>query len=92
MLPEDQRDELRALFEEFEACESAEARFAKVMDNIQPLSLNHSNGGADWREHKVTKSKVVGRQQTSSLGSDKIWKYTEELINANVKEGNIIDE
>ncbi len=92
MLPEDQRDELRALFEEFEACESAEARFAKVMDNFQPLLLNNSNGGADWREHNVTKSKVVGRQQTSSLGSEAIWKYTAALIEENVKKGNILDE
>ena len=92
MLPDDQRNELRALFEEFEACESAEARFAKAMDNFQPLLLNNSNGGADWREHKVSKSKVVGRQKTSSLGSEVIWKYTEELINANVQKGNIKDE
>lgn len=92
MLPDDQRDELRALFEEFEACESAEARFAKAMDNFQPLLLNNSNGGADWREHKVSKSKVVGRQKTSSLGSEVIWKYTEELINTNVQKGNIKDE
>ena len=92
ILPDDQRDELRALFEEFEACESAEARFAKAMDNFQPLLLNNSNGGADWREHKVSKSKVVGRQKTSSLGSEAIWKYTEELINANVQKGNIKDE
>lgn len=92
MLPDDQCKEFRALFKEFEACESPEARFAKAMDNFQPLLLNHSNGGADWREHKVTRSKVVGRQQTSSLGSEDIWKYTEELINANVEKGNIIDE
>lgn len=92
MLPEDQRDELRALFEEFEAGESPEARFAKTMDNFQPLLLNNFNGGADWREHQVTKSKVVGRQRTSSLGSEKIWKYTEELINVNVEKGNIINE
>ncbi len=92
MLPEDQHDELRTLFEEFEACESAEARFAKAMDNFQPLLLNHSNGGADWQEHAVTKSKVVDRQKTSSLGSEEIWKYTEELINANVKKGSIKDE
>ena len=91
ILPEDQRDELRALFEEFEAGKSPEARFAKVMDNFQPLLLNNSNGGADWREHKATKSKVVGRQQTSSLGSEEIWKYTEKLINENVEKGNIID-
>ena len=92
LLPNDQKSEFRALFEEFEAGESAEARFVKVMDNFQPLLLNNSNGGADWREHKVTKSKVVGRQQTSRLGSEKIWEYTEELINENVKKGNILDE
>ena len=92
MLPEDQRDELRALFEEFESGETSEARFAKVMDNFQPLLLNNSNGGADWRKLKVTKSKVVGRQQSSALGSKKIWEYTENLINENVKKGNIIDQ
>ncbi len=92
MLPDDQRDELRALFDEFEAGESSEARFARAMDNFQPLLLNHANGGADWYAHKVTRSRVVGRQQTSSLGSEEIWKYTEELIHANVKKGNIKDE
>ena len=91
ILPDDQRDELRALFEEFEAGESPEARFAKVMDNFQPLLLNDSNGGADWREHQVTKTKVLGRQRTSQRGSEEIWEYTAELIDSNVKEGNIID-
>ena len=89
MLPRDQRDELRALFEEFEDGKSPEARFAKVMDNFQPLLLNDANSGADWRKHKVTKSKVVNRQKTSVLGSSEIWKYTEEIINSNVKKGNI---
>ena len=92
LLPDDQRDELRALFEEFEACETAEARFAKTMDNFQPLLLNHANGGADWHAHKVTKAKVYGRQQTSSLGSEEIWKYTEERIEENVNKGNILAE
>ena len=92
ILPDDQRNEMRALFEEFEAGESPEARFAKAMDNFQPLLLNNANGGADWREHRVTKTKVVGRQQTSSPGSEEIWKYTEELIRANVEKGNILDE
>jgi putative hydrolase of HD superfamily len=90
LLPDDQRDELRALFEEFEAGESAEARFAKTMDNFQPLLLNDSNGGADWREHKVTKSQVVGRQQKSVIGSKDIWEYTSALIDKNVQKGNII--
>ena len=89
LLPEDQCAELRALFEEFEACETAEARFAKVMDNFQPLLLNHSNGGADWRSHSVPKSKVIARQQTSARGSEQIWNYTEAIIRENIAKGNI---
>ena len=92
LLPDDQREELRALFEEFEAGKTAEARFAKTMDNFQPLLLNDSNGGADWREHKVTKSNVVGRQRKNILGSKEIWEYTSELIAKNVEKGNIKDE
>ena len=92
LLPDDQRDELRALFEEFEACESAEAKFARAMDNFQPLLLNDSNGGADWRAHKVTKSKVMGRQKNTIQGSCEIWNYVETLINANVELGNIMNE
>ena len=92
LLSDDQCDELKSLFEEFEAGETAEARFAKTMDNFQPLLLNNSNGGADWRAHKVTKSKVIARQITSRLGSEVIWRYTEKLIDENVKKGNIINE
>lgn len=89
ILPKEQGEELRALFEEFEAGESIEARFAKAMDNFQPLLLNNSNEGADWREHKVTRTQVIGRHQTSSLGSKEIWEYTKLLIEENVKKGNI---
>ena len=92
MLPDDQRDELRDLFEEFEAGDTAEARFVKTMDNFQPLLLNDSNGGTDWREHKATRTKVVGRQQTSRLGSEVIWEYTEQLIKNNINKGSIKDE
>ena len=92
LLPDDQRDELRALFEEFEAAESAEARFARTMDNFQPLLLNNSNGGADWREHGVARSKVAARQSISRLGSEEIWKYSHGIIDANVEKGNLKDE
>ena len=52
LLPEDQKEEFTALFDEFEENETAEARYAHAMDNLQPLLLNHSNGGSDWIEHK----------------------------------------
>ena len=92
LLPDDQRDELRALFEEFEAGESPEARFAKAMDNFQPLLLNNANGGGDWRRHSVNRSKVTRRQSGTRRGSEELFKYTMELIEKNAKLGNLIDE
>ncbi|MBE5817033.1 MAG: HD domain-containing protein [Clostridiales bacterium] len=92
MLPDDQRDEFYALFKEFEECKTTEARFVRAIDNFQPLLLNNFNGGKDWVKHGVSKSQVVGRQQTSSLGSEKIWEYTKGLIDENVRKGTIKDE
>ena len=76
LLPEDQRHELRSLFEEFEANETAEARFAHAMDNFQPLLLNNSNDGGDWRAHSVTRDQIMGRQSKTALGSREIWDYS----------------
>ena len=92
ILPDDQRKELQALFEEFEACETAEAKFVRAMDNFQPLLLNDSNNGADWRLHGVKKTQVVNRQIKSNLGSSAVWEYTQSLIEKNVQKGNIKDE
>ena len=92
LLPDEQRDELRALFEEFEEGKTPEAKFARVMDNFQPLILNDSNNGKDWRVHGIKKSQVEIRQISSKIGSEEIWEYTKELIDNNVKKGNLIDE
>ena len=92
MLPDDQRDELRGLFEEFEAGETPEAKFARTMDNLQPLMLNHSNDGGDWREHQVTKTQIMKRHGRNQIGSAFIGEYTRELIEENVRKGNIRDE
>lgn len=92
MLPEDQRDELRALFEEFEETSTPEARFARAMDNFQPLLLNNSNGGADWKEHHVSKAQVMSRHSMTGLGSREIWEYSKAVIDANVGKGNIRSE
>ena len=92
LLPEDQKQEMLALFEEFENFATPEARFARAMDNFQPLLLNDSNDGWDWVGHNVSKSQVVGRQGKSALGSQEIWEYTEKLINKNVERGHIRNE
>ena len=92
LLPDEQRDELRALFEEFEEGKTPEAKFARVMDNFQPLILNDSNNGKDWRVHGIKKSQVEKRQISSKMGSEEIWEYTKELIDNNVKKGNLMDK
>ena len=90
LLPDDQRDELKSLFYEFEACESPEAKFVRAMDNFQPLLLNDVNDGVDWKSHGVTLEQIVKRQERSALGSNKIWEETKKIIQKNVEKGNII--
>lgn len=92
LLPPDQGKELRDLFEEFEANETPEAKFAHAMDNFQPLLLNDSNDGGDWRAHGVCKTQVMNRQKKTRLGSEDIWAYTKDLVLKNVQKGNIKDE
>ena len=91
LLPEDQREEMLALFQEFEDYETPEARFAHVLDNLQPLMLNDSNNGGDWREHQVKRSQVYKRNARTSTGSETLWAYMEGLIQGNVEKGNIQD-
>ncbi|MBU5479123.1 HD domain-containing protein [Eubacterium sp. MSJ-13] len=92
ILPEEQKEELIKLFDEFEEFETAEAKFAHAMDNLQPLILNNSNGGADWREHGVTAKQVYGRQSKTKLGSKRLYEVTDKLIQENIEKGNIKNE
>lgn len=89
ILPEEQKEELIKLFDEFEAFETAESEFAHAMDNLQPLILNNSNGGGDWREHGVTARQVYGRQSKTKLGSERLYEVTDKLIQENINKGNI---
>ncbi len=89
ILPPDQEAEMHALFREFEEGVTPEARFARTMDNFQPLLLNHANGGRDWREHGVSEEQVRRRQSSSEHGSAEIYRYTDALIRENVEKGNI---
>lgn len=89
LLPDDQKVELIALFDEFEACETAEARFARAMDNLQPILLNNSNNGDDWREHGVTAAQVYQRQSRSKLGSAALFAVIDGIIQENIAKGNL---
>ena len=89
ILPEEQKNELIALFDEFEACETAEARFARAMDNMQPLILNHSNNGGDWRAHQVSAEQIYQRQSKTKLGSQRLFETADIMIQEHIEKGNI---
>ena len=89
LLPDDQKQDLQALFDEFEERKTPEAKFARALDNLQPLLLNNSNDGGDWREHQVTEALVYGRQRRTAEGSEKLYEVTDQLIRENIAKGNI---
>ena len=89
LLPADQKQELIALFEEFEANQTPEAKFAHAMDNLQPLLLNHSNGGSDWQAHGVTAKQVYARQSKTQEGSQRLYEVTDRIIQENICRGSL---
>lgn len=89
LLPADQKAELVALFDEFENWSSPEARFAHALDNLQPLMLNGSNDGADWKAHGVTARQVYGRQNKTRLGSERLFEVVDGIIREQIGKGNL---
>lgn len=92
LLPDDQKQKLINLFDEFEDNQTPEARFAHVMDNLQPLLLNHSNDGGDWRAHQVSAKQIYKRQEKAKAGSERLYEVIDKIIQDNIAKGNIIDE
>ena len=93
MLPEDQKQKFRMLWEEFEAAETKEAKFARTMDNLQPLMLNDATDGRSWNERGVRISQILKRNANTAKGSKDLWEYAyENMLLPNVKKGRIIDD
>lgn len=90
MLPLNQKDELKALWLEFEAMESADARFAKAMDRLLPLLQNYQSQGRSWQEHGVTRDMVQNNALKIRPGSETIWQYARELIDRAASEGILL--
>ncbi len=87
LLPKRQSDELISIWEEFEAGETKEAKFARAMDRLEPLLQNVSNDGGTWKEFGVSYSKVYEKKQVIAEGSKLIWDFAENLINESVGKG-----
>jgi len=81
--------EIRELWDEFEAGETKEAKFAITLDKTQPIMLNDATDGRAWMEHGVKKEQIMARNKKTPDGSVKIWDYFEKIINKNVEKGRI---
>lgn len=90
LLPDDQGERFKALWEEFEERKTPEARFARALDNFQPLMLNAASGGKSWEEHHIHLEQVLARNGRSQEGSKELWAYVyEHFIMPSVENGKL---
>ena len=87
LLPPDQGAALRACWDEFEARETPEAKFAAALDRLQPVLLNILTDGQKWKEHGVTYAKVVARNEHAREGAAPVWAYALRLLDDAVARG-----
>lgn len=90
MLPNNQAEEFIGIWEEFEAGQTNEAKFAKAMDRFEPLLQNASNKGGTWAEYNVDYERVFETAHKIKKGSEMIWNYTENLLDESVAEGILL--
>ncbi|MFW9843565.1 MAG: HD domain-containing protein [Candidatus Thorarchaeota archaeon] len=91
ILPNEQNKEYLDLWEEFEAMETPEARFAAAVDRLQPLLLNLYSEGHAWKKYGIKKSQVIERNHHIAKGSEVLWDFAQSLIDEAVNRGYLID-
>ncbi|MGR2822539.1 HD domain-containing protein [Vibrio vulnificus] len=87
MLPADQGEELLQIWLEFEAAQTADAKFGKALDRIIPMLLNYHNQGQSWQEHGVTRQQALTVNQKIDLGSHVLWDKAQEIIEQATQNG-----
>lgn len=93
MLPEDQGKKFREIWEEFEAENTPESRFARTMDNLQPMMLNAATDGKSWADRGIRLSQILGRNKNTAKGSEVLWEYAKEnFLQPNLEKGRIVKD
>lgn len=87
LLPAEQGTQLRAVWDEFEAGETPEARFALALDRLQPVLLNHARGAGPWKQHGITAARVLERNSVIADGSQALWAQAEQRVQDLVARG-----
>ena len=92
LLPEEQGVELRTLWEEFEAQETVESKFATALDRLEPLLLNQQTRGGTWRLHHISRDQVLRRMHPVQEGAPELWSLVEEVIEECIVAGYLKSE
>jgi putative hydrolase of HD superfamily len=89
LLPPSQSSEFRALWDEFEARQTPEAKFAAAVDRFHPMLLNCSTEGAAWKKHGITSERVLARNAHIAEGSTDLWAYAQAMVSRAVNDGHL---
>jgi len=92
LLPADQEAELTQLWQEFEARETPEAKFAAALDRLMPMLHNYHTEGQSWREHGISEAQVMRLNSHMNEGSQTLWDYAEALIKDSTAKGYLREE
>lgn len=87
ILPHDQKNEMYNLWLEFEDRKTPEAKFAAVLDRIQPIMLNYTKNGISWKNHGISKEQVIKRNEHTSEGSNTLWQYIRSILDDAAEKG-----
>jgi len=89
MLPQQQGDELKALWREFEEKKTPEAKFAAAIDRLEPIMQNYAHNGGAWVQHNINAERVFEVNRHIGNGSAELWEYAEGLVKECAQKGYI---
>lgn len=92
LLPDDQQGEVRGLWDEYEAGDTQESKFANALDRLMPILHNCCAGGRSWRENGIRRSQVLARNRHAADGSERLWAFIRQLVDAAVERGYLLDD
>jgi putative hydrolase of HD superfamily len=87
LLPHDQANQFKKIWNEFEDAETPEAKFAQAMDSFMPILHNYKTNGLQWQRLGVTREKVLSKNRKIESGSRFLWSYIEGIVNDAVEKG-----
>ncbi len=87
LLPEDIGRRFKALWDEFEARQTPEARLANALDRLQPILNNYHTGGKSWQDNGISRDQVLARNRVMAQGAPTLWAYIEKLLDRAVDKG-----